>query len=55
MIEARPEPGASFFSGLTMTPLGAPQSVWPGDTITIGAAHDSRAISTWVETGPGGV
>ncbi|MFA6114830.1 MAG: 50S ribosomal protein L11 methyltransferase [Sphingomonas sp.] len=51
MIEARPEPGAVFFSGLTMTPLDAPVSVEPGETITIGAAHDGRAISTWVERG----
>jgi SAM-dependent methyltransferase len=49
MIEARPEPGAAFFSGLTMTPLDAPVSVEPGETIMIGAAHDGRAISTWVE------
>jgi len=54
IIEARPESGASFFSGLTMTPLGAPLPVEPGDTITIGASHDGRAISTWVETGPSG-
>jgi hypothetical protein len=50
MIEARPDPGASFFSGLTMTPLGAPLPVRPGDTVTIGTAHDGRAISTWIET-----
>ena len=49
MIEARPEPDAVFFSGLTMVPLAAPMLVQPGETITIGTAHDGRAISTWVE------
>lgn len=54
-IEARPEPGASFFSGLTMTPLGVPLPVRSGDSITIGTAHDGRTVSTWVETVPTGM
>jgi type II protein arginine methyltransferase len=51
MIEARPEAGATFFSGLTVTPLDAPVPVRPGDTVTIGAAHNGRTISTWLERG----
>jgi type II protein arginine methyltransferase len=49
MIEARPEPGATFFSGLTLTPLDAAVPIRPGEAITIGTAHDGLAISTWVE------
>jgi len=48
-LEARPERDAVFFSGLTMTPLDAPLQVRPGDDLNIGAAHDGRTISTWIE------
>jgi type II protein arginine methyltransferase len=48
VLEARPEPGGTFFSGLTLSPLDAPLTVEAGDAVTIGAAHNRLAVNTWV-------
>lgn len=48
ILEANPQP-APYFSGLTLTPLAQPIAVTPGDTLTIGTAHNRRSVSTWVE------
>jgi hypothetical protein len=48
-LEARPEPGASFFSGLTIAPLPASLAMREGETLTLGAYHDGRRVDTWVE------
>ncbi|MEA3035794.1 MAG: hypothetical protein QOH04_1559 [Sphingomonadales bacterium] len=48
-LEARPEPGASFFSGLTIAPLPAPLALREGETLILGAYHDGRRVDTWVE------
>jgi type II protein arginine methyltransferase len=48
-LEARPEPGALFFSSPTLTPLDTPFAVSPGDEIRVGGSHDRLSIATWVE------
>jgi protein arginine N-methyltransferase 7 len=48
-LEARPEPGAAFFSGLTIAALPAPLALREGESLTLGAYHDGRRIDTWVE------
>jgi type II protein arginine methyltransferase len=48
-LEARPEPGATFFSGLTIAPLPAPLALREGQSLTLGAYHDGRRVDTWVE------
>lgn len=56
VLEARPEPGGTFFSGLTLAPLDAPVAVQAGDAATIGAAHNGSAVDTWLKAvgGPPG-
>ena len=49
MLEARPEAGGTFFSGLTLAPLDAPVAVEAGERRMIGAAHDGRSITTWLD------
>ena len=49
MLEARPEPGGTFFSGLTLTPLDAPIPVAVGQRLQGGAFRNGRAIDTWIE------
>jgi type II protein arginine methyltransferase len=47
-LEARPEPGGTFFSGLTVAPLDAPVPVTAGEVRRIGAFRNGRAIDTWL-------
>lgn len=49
-LEARPDPEGVFFSGLTLTPLAVPLRVAAGGSIIIGAAHDRRSVTTWIDT-----
>jgi protein arginine N-methyltransferase 7 len=48
-IEARPEPGGTFFSGLTLAPLDQEEEVRRGETVTVGAFRQARTIDTWLE------
>ncbi|MES2443838.1 MAG: 50S ribosomal protein L11 methyltransferase [Pseudomonadota bacterium] len=48
ILEARPEPGARFFSSPTLFPLDAPVAVRAGDTLTMGASYQGRSILTWL-------
>ena len=47
-LEARPQPGGVFFSGLTIAPLDAPAAVTAGDTRRIEAYRSRRSIDTWL-------
>lgn len=49
ILEARPEPGAHFFSSPTLFPLDAPVAVRAGEVLTMGAAYRGRSILTWLE------
>jgi hypothetical protein len=49
MLEARPEPGGIFFSGLTLAPLEAEVHVAAGQIVQAGALRNARAIDTWLE------
>lgn len=48
MLEARPEPGGTFFSGITVAPLDAPARVVAGEVRRIGAFRNDCAIDTWL-------
>ncbi|GAA0302410.1 hypothetical protein GCM10009087_10230 [Sphingomonas oligophenolica] len=50
-LEARPEPGALFFSSPTLTPLAAPIPVSVGDEMRVGGWHDRHKILTWIDPG----
>lgn len=47
-LEARPESGGIFFSGLTIAPLDAPAAVTAGETRRIEAFRNHRSINTWL-------
>ncbi|HEY1605123.1 MAG TPA: 50S ribosomal protein L11 methyltransferase [Allosphingosinicella sp.] len=49
ILEARPEPGGTFFSGFTLAPLDAPVAVKAGEVRRIGTFRNGRAIDTWLE------
>jgi protein arginine N-methyltransferase 7 len=49
ILEARPEPGGTFFSGLTLAPLGAEITVAAGEIVQAGALRNGRSIDTWLE------
>ena len=48
-LEARPEPGGTFFSGLTLAPLDEEEEVRRGETVAVGAFRQARTIDTWLE------
>ncbi len=47
-LEARPEPGAVFFSSLNILPLPVPCAVRRDEAYTIKAAYSHRKIETWL-------
>jgi type II protein arginine methyltransferase len=47
ILEARPEPGASFFSCPHFWPLSAPISMRRGDILRVGVAHDEKRLTIW--------
>jgi type II protein arginine methyltransferase len=49
-LEARPEPGGTFFSGLTLAPLDEERRVERGETVTAGAFRQAKTIDTWLES-----
>jgi type II protein arginine methyltransferase len=47
ILEARPEPGAVFFSSPHFWPLAEPLSMRRGDTLRVGIAHDQKRLTIW--------
>jgi predicted O-methyltransferase YrrM len=47
-LEARPEPGAVFFSNLIVLPLPQPRALHKGERLTVRAAYSRRKIETWL-------
>lgn len=47
-LEARPEPGAVFFSNLNVLSQSEPRPIQTGESVTVRAAYTRRKIETWL-------
>jgi type II protein arginine methyltransferase len=47
ILEARPEPGAVFFSSPHFWPLPEPVPMRGGDMLRVGVAHDEKRLAIW--------
>jgi hypothetical protein len=51
VLEARPEPGAIFFSSPCFWPFSRPLSMRRGETVRISVAHDGKGLMIWTPHG----